>query len=300
MREEEKNQSSRGSSFKRFFKKRWVFPALYIASAAIILTAVLWYQTTSNNATDKYDYKSTDIAGKKYKQPSLEVNRALENFTMPVKNAGEAVIEKKFYDFSGKKADQEAALVVYNNTYVPNTGIDITMKNGETFDVVAALSGTVTRVEEDSLLGNVIEIEHDKGVVTQYESVKDVTVKIGDKVEQGQTIAKAGQSTLNEKAGTHLHFEIRKDGVAVNPENYFNKPVSALAEVDKTNSSMPDAKKNSQKIDDSQMKKDAINGDSTKDSSKNSSNKSTDGSNTNTDGGSITDPSTDSTNNTNS
>ena len=294
MREEEKNQSSRGSSFKRFFKKRWVFPALYIASAAIILTAVLWYQTASNNATDKYDYKSTDIAGKKYKQPSVEVNRALENFTMPVKNAEEAVIEKKFYDFSGKKADQEAALVVYGNTYAPNTGIDIKTKNGESFDVVAALSGTVTKVEEDSLLGNVIEIEHDKGVVTQYESVKDIAVKVGDKVDQGQTIAKAGQSTLNEKAGTHLHFEIRKDGVAVNPESYFNKPVSALAEVNKSNS-IPDAKKEQQKIDNSQ--KDAngnssINGDS--------SNNPSDGANTNTDNGNTSDPSTDTTNNPNS
>ena len=296
MREEEKNQSSRGSSFKRFFKKRWVFPALYIASAAIILTAVLWYQTASNNATDKYGYKSTDISGKKYKQPSVEVNRALENFTMPVKNAEEAVVEKKFYDFSGKKADQEAALVVYGNTYAPNTGIDITVKNGDTFDVVAALSGTVTKVEEDSLLGNVIEIEHDKGVVTKYESVKEIAVKVGDKVEQGQTIAKAGQSTLNEKAGTHLHFEIRKNGVAVNPESYFNKPVSALADVNQSNS-IPDAKKEQQKIDNGQTNNNAtdnssINGDSSKNSS--------DGTNSNTDGGTTSNPSTDSTNNPNS
>lgn len=297
MREEEKNRTSQGSSFKRFFKKRWVFPAIYIASAAIILTAVLWYQTSSNNATDKYDYKSTDIAGKKFKQPSIEVNRSLENFAMPVKNAEQAVIEKKFYDFSGKKADQESALVVYNNTYVPNTGIDITMKNGETFDVVAALSGKVTRVEEDSLLGNVIEVEHDKGVVTQYESVKDVKVKVGDKVDQGQTIAMAGQSSFNEKAGTHVHFEIRKDGVAVNPQEFFNKPMSALAEVDKTQSSVPDAKKDSQKMDDSQMKNDgsSSNGDSTKDSSD-----PTKDSQTNPDGGTSTDPSMDSTTNANS
>ena len=228
MREEENNRSSQSSSFKRFFKKRWVFPAIYIASAAIILTAVLWYQTVSNNATDKY--KSSEVPGKKYNEPSVEVNRAMENFVMPVKNADEAVIEKKFYDFSGKKADQEAALVVYKNTYVPNTGIDIGMKDGKTFDVVAALSGTVTKVENDSLLGNVIEIEHDKGVVTQYESVKDMKIKVGDHVEQGETIAKAGQSLFNEKAGTHVHFEIRKDGVAVNPQTYINKPLSSLEE----------------------------------------------------------------------
>lgn len=251
MREEEKNRSSQSSSFKRFFKKRWVFPAIYIASAAIILTAVLWYQSAGNSASDKYDYKSTDIAGKKYQQPSVEVSRSMENFVMPVKDSDQVVVEKKFYDFKGNKQDQEASLVVYNNTYEPNTGIDYRMKNGEAFEVVAALSGTVTKVEEDSLLGNVIEIEHDKGIVTLYESVKAVKIKVGEQVDQGQAIATAGQSLLNEKAGTHVHFEIRKDGVAVNPQNYFNKPLSALQE-EKSTETQADKENASQKSDDSQ------------------------------------------------
>ena len=224
MREEENKRSSQ----KSFFKKRWVFPAIYIASAAIILTAVLWYQSASK-PSDKFGYNSSNQAGQKSdNQAAVEVNQTLENFQMPVKNADSAVIEKKFYDFNASTKDQEAALVFYNNTYQPNTGIDLTMKDGETFDVVAALSGTVTKVNEDSVLGNVIEIEHDKGVVTQYQSVKDINVKVGDQVKQGQVIAKAGQSLFNEKAGTHVHFEIRKDGVAVNPSDYFNKPLSAL------------------------------------------------------------------------
>jgi stage II sporulation protein Q len=225
MREEENKQSSR---FRRFMKKRWVFPAIYIASAAIILTGVLWYQASHNNDTKKYTYNSSDIAGKE--NPAVEVNKQMENFQMPVKDAEQVVIEKKFYDFSGKKADQEAALVVYKNTYVPNTGIDIGMKDGKSFDVVAAMSGNVTKVQEDSLLGNVIEIDHGNGVVTQYESVKDMKVKVGDQIDQGQVIAEAGQSLFNEKAGTHVHFEIRKDGVAVNPQNYFNKPLNAVTD----------------------------------------------------------------------
>jgi stage II sporulation protein Q len=232
MREEENKRSSQDSSFKRFFKKRWVFPAIYIASAAIILTGVLWYQSSANDVSDsdQFDYSAKDLADRKFNEPSLEVNRALENFAMPVLKPEEAVVQKQFYDFEGKKEEQEAALVFYNNTYHPNTGIDYSIKSGETFDVAAALSGTVTKVEEDSLLGNVIEIEHDKGIVTQYQSVKDMKIKVGDQVEQGQAIAKAGQSLFNEKAGVHVHFEIRKDNVAVNPLDYFNKPLSALQE----------------------------------------------------------------------
>ena len=229
MREEENKRSSQGSSVKRFFKKRWVFPAIYIASAAIILTAVLWFQG-SDNATDKYDYESSDLTGKKNDTPAIEVNSALENLKMPVKNPMETTVKMEFYDFNASEEKQEAALVFYNNTYVPHTGVDFTSKDGETFDVVSALSGKVTRVDEDATLGNVIEIEHDKGIVTQYQSVKDVKVKVGDKVKQGQVIAMAGQSLFDEESGTHVHFEVRKDGVAVNPTTYFNKPVSELQE----------------------------------------------------------------------
>ncbi|MCM3567283.1 M23 family metallopeptidase [Neobacillus mesonae] len=226
---EENNRSSQGSKVKRFFKKRWVFPAIYIASAAIILTGVLWYQSAANN-TDKYDYKSTDLTGKK-NPPAVEVNKALENFKMPVAKADSAVIKTKFYDFNGKAEDQEAALVFYNNTYSPNTGVDLTMPDGKTFDVTASLSGKVVRVDDaDAVLGNVIEIEHDNGIVTQYQSVKDIQVEEGDVVKQGDVLAKAGQSLFNEKAGTHVHFEIRKDGVAVNPTEFFNKPVSSLVQ----------------------------------------------------------------------
>ncbi|WP_251552306.1 M23 family metallopeptidase [Neobacillus muris] len=248
MREEENKRSSQSSSVKRFFKKRWVFPAIYIASAAIILTGVLWYQSSAGDS-DKYEYKSSDLTGKKNNAPAVEVNTALENVKMPVANDKDAEIKTKFYDFNGKAEDQEAALVFYNNTYQPNTGVDITMKDGETFDVTASLSGTVTRVEEDAILGNVIEIEHDNGIVTQYQSVKDIEVDAGDKVKQGDVLAKAGQSLFNEKAGTHVHFEIRKDGVAVNPSDYFNKPLSALQEQSESVDT-PKAKEDQQKIED--------------------------------------------------
>jgi stage II sporulation protein Q len=255
MREEENKRSSQSSSVKRFFKKRWVFPAIYIASAAIILTGVLWYQSSSSS-TDKYSYNTNDLAGQK-NQPAVEVNKALENFQMPVANAADAVVKMGFYDFKASAKDQEAALVFYNNTYQPNTGIDITSKDGKAFDVTASLSGTVTRVDEDSVLGNVIEIEHDKGVVTQYQSVKDMKIKVGDQVKQGQVIATAGQSLYNKNAGIHVHFEIRKDGVAVNPTNYLDKSLSTLQEEkstsDQTNTTddqstiTPDTKKSIQK-----------------------------------------------------
>jgi stage II sporulation protein Q len=240
MREEEKKQPS-----QNFLKRRWAYPAIYLASAAIIITGILWYQA-GNDVNEKakdysYDGVPTD---NEFNQPAEEVNRSLENFVMPVASPEDTVIEKQFYDTEASAEEQEAALVVYGNMYYPNQGVDIS-KDGKEFDVLAAMSGTVTKVQEDSLLGNTIEIEHSKGIVTRYQSVKDFEVAVGDVVDQGQAIAKAGKSLFNEEAGVHVHFEIRKANVAVNPLEYFNKSLATLQEAQledkKVSGEQPDA-----------------------------------------------------------
>jgi len=57
-----------------------------------------------------------------------------------------------------------------------------------------------------------------------------VVVEEGQKVKQGDKIGTAGKNIFNEASGVHLHFEIHKDGVEVNPEKFFNEPVSKLEE----------------------------------------------------------------------
>ncbi len=252
MREEEKKQTS----LKKFFKKRWVYPTVYIASAALILTGVLWFQNSStDNAieSEKFGYETSQRENK-FNEPAEEVARTMENIVLPLsqKDRTNAVIKTKFYEDTANEADQEAAIVVYQNQYHPNTGIDIAVKDSEAFDVMAALSGTVTKVQEDALLGNVIEIEHDDSIVTRYSSVKDMKVAVGDEVEQGQTLATAGKSLFNEEAGVHVHFEIRKDGVPVNPESYLNKSFNELQEAsvkeedDSTDSDKPESSEKDQ------------------------------------------------------
>ncbi len=231
MREEENKRTSQNSSsnLQRFFKKRWVFPAIYLASAAIILTGVLWFQSANNDVADEEPNINEELPGTAQNgEPAVPVNSTVENFAMPVLDEDAVEIHKQFYDADGSKEDQEAALVSYENTYYPNKGIDIVAKDGKSFDVAASLSGTVVRSEQDSLFGNIVEIEHAEGVVTVYHSLADVMVEQGDRVDQGQVIAKAGKNLFNKDADTHVHFEIRNNGVAVNPIEFFNQPLTSL------------------------------------------------------------------------
>lgn len=231
MREEEKKTNSvKKPSLQRLFRKRWVFPAIYLTCAALIVAGALWFQNKHDGKTKKDEYEYSQSGTSQHNEPAVPVNEAVEKFTMPVLDANSVEIKTPFYDDNASKEEQEAALVFYDNTYYPNHGIDIIRKDGKTFDVTASLSGTVTKAEKDPILGNVVEIDHENGVVTVYQSLADMKVKAGDTVEQGQVIGKAGQSQFNQEAGIHAHFEIRKDGKPVNPIDYIDKPLTALTE----------------------------------------------------------------------
>jgi stage II sporulation protein Q len=111
-------------------------------------------------------------------------------------------------------------LVKYANTFWPHSGIDYARKDGKSFDVIAALSGKVIRVEQNPLVGQEVEIQHENGLITVYQSLTDIRVKVGQEVKQGDVIAQAGRNNFEKEAGVHLHFEVRKGNQTVQPELY--------------------------------------------------------------------------------
>ena len=102
-----------------------------------------------------------------------------------------------------------------------NSGTDFVSEN--VFDVVAVLDGSVTDVKEDDTLGKVVEIKHDNGYISIYQSLSEVSVKKGDMITQGQVIGKSGTNELDKDMGNHLHFELYVNGQVVDPALYLNK-----------------------------------------------------------------------------
>ncbi|MGG0237442.1 peptidoglycan DD-metalloendopeptidase family protein [Bacillus rhizoplanae] len=223
MRERENKKSSR--KVVHLFQKRWVFPTLYIVCAAVILTVALWYQAANTKKTPEKNEATPQSVSE---IPTMPVTKSSEVVKMPTANAADVVVKKKFYEDKAAAEEQEQALVFYNNTYSANTGIDIAAKNGKEFDVAAALSGTVTKAEKDPLLGYVVTVDNGNGVTTFYQSLGSAKVEKGAKINQGEMLGKAGLSEMNKEAGYHVHFEVRKDNVAVNPELYFDKSVADI------------------------------------------------------------------------
>lgn len=109
-----------------------------------------------------------------------------------------------------------------------HTGIDIACQHPSNQDIViAALDGTVINVvngyadgrNKSAGYGNYVKIQHNNGDITIYGHmyINSITVSIGDHVSQGQVIGKMGSS--GNSTGTHLHFEIRENGTAIDPAN---------------------------------------------------------------------------------
>jgi len=225
-----KNQGESGakpSSWNRLLSKRWVFPAVYTAAAAIILTLVWVYQDagqkpltgeTTTVVSQQDNGVTADVNGTVNGDPeAVEVVASTESIFWPVANPGEVEVVKPFYDENGTEANHVEAMVEYNDTFVPNAGIDIAREDNKTFDVKAALSGEVTRVEDVPVIGTVIEITHPGNLKTVYQSVGDTKVKQGDEVKQGDTLAAAGRNEIEKNLGNHVHFEVYEDGAPVNP-----------------------------------------------------------------------------------
>lgn len=99
-------------------------------------------------------------------------------------------------------------------------GIDIAGSYGS--NVVASDGGTVIYAGYNSSgYGNLVKIDHGNGYVTYYGHNSSLCVSVGDKVYQGQVIAKMGST--GRSTGNHCHFEVRVNGTAVDPMNYLNK-----------------------------------------------------------------------------
>ena len=97
-----------------------------------------------------------------------------------------------------------------------HTGIDIAGVMNQT--VISAAEGKVIKTGEDSANGKYVIIEHTGGYTTAYAHLNKICVTDGEYVDNNTKIGQMGESGI--ATGVHLHFEIKKNGERLNPENF--------------------------------------------------------------------------------
>ncbi len=95
-------------------------------------------------------------------------------------------------------------------------GIDIASEAGT--PVVATADGEVAQCGWDGGYGNAVQIDHGNGLATVYGHNERLAVSAGQTVVKGQVVAYAGST--GKSTGPHVHYEVRKDGAAIDPWRY--------------------------------------------------------------------------------
>ncbi|WP_353517416.1 M23 family metallopeptidase [Thalassotalea sp. SU-HH00458] len=104
----------------------------------------------------------------------------------------------------------------FNGQPAMHKGIDFAGK--EDADIITTASGVVTWAAKRYGYGNLIEINHGKGIKTRYGHNKKILVKVGDVVSKGQVIAKMGST--GRSTGPHVHYEILRNNTQIDPIKY--------------------------------------------------------------------------------
>lgn len=94
-----------------------------------------------------------------------------------------------------------------------HAGMDFRVPYGE--DVKASGAGTVIASGWNGGYGRMVEVDHGDGMTTRYAHMSKILVKVGDKVERGTVVGRAGSS--GRSTGPHLHYEVRRNGTAIDP-----------------------------------------------------------------------------------
>ena len=204
---------------KKLRLKPFVVPVMF-GFIALAILAGLFISVDMVEDKQFYTYVNNSILDEYIPVINTE-DKILKPYTLDkvVKTTG-------YYKMDGKEEEQSSSIILHDNTYLQNTGINYS--SDEEFDIVSILDGEVIEVKDNELLGKSVTIKHDKDVISVYQSLKDVTVKQGDKVLKGQVIAKSGSCNLIKEKENNLHFELYVSGTIVDPEEYFDKDINNI------------------------------------------------------------------------
>lgn len=147
-------------------------------------------------------------------------------FDAPIKVTSVTPGVQNIPDIAPVELERVTKIILYGKRENPapgqrknHTGIDFELAKGS--EVYATADGVVVFSRFGPNYGNYIRIKHGDSYSTQYSHLDNATVKQGDKITRGQVIGLVGNTGLSKIP--HLHYEIIKDGIMVDPKDYLPK-----------------------------------------------------------------------------
>lgn len=165
---------------------------------------------TSPDLTAILDNLTTQIKDRERQLSVLESLISTRNLSQQIVPGGRPVTQGWISSYFGHRADPFSGRRAFHR------GVDFAGPSGA--QVIAVAAGVVTYSKERFGYGRTVEINHGNGYVTRYAHNQKVLVAVGDTVQKGQPIALIGST--GRSTGPHLHFEVLKQGRAVDPMSF--------------------------------------------------------------------------------
>lgn len=205
--------------------KLLIVPTIYVLAISVFGISMYLIQTIVNSSrfktNEEMEYVDKEIVTDNEYVPVV----AIENTILKPYTNEQVKINKTFYNIDSDEKTQENSIIIYQDMYIQNSGVDYT--HTESFDIISILEGTVIEVTDNELLGKTIKIRHNNDIISTYQSLSEVNVKVDDTVSRGQVIGKSGTCKLYDK-DYNLHFELSYQGKNINPEENYNKQENEL------------------------------------------------------------------------
>lgn len=198
--------------------KKYVVPSILGSIGIGCLLGTPLYLKDNKPIDSKY--KFTVSEQKEFENVFPVINEIEEN--KPLRPYLEETVgkTKDYYNKNDSDQDQINSLIYYENTYMPNTGI--LYSSDESFDVIAPLDGTVTKVDDDNILGKYVEVDHGNGYKTVFYSLSETGVTKGSSLTKGDVIGVSGSNKLDGTLSNNLLFETYHNGLLEDPEDFYN------------------------------------------------------------------------------
>lgn len=200
-----------------------LLPTFYIGIIAVmVLCATLVVSGVKTYLTNREEMKFT--IDNVFDEDTTPVVKTETNTIVKPYIAESVKVGRYFYDFESDEKKQEKSLILYEDTYMQNNGVDYV--DSKNFDIVAILDGEVISIEDSEVYGKVVTIKHNDNLKSVYSNVDGVLVSIGYKVHQGEIFAMSAKPKLQCDYESMLHFEVFYKESAIDPENMYTLSVS--------------------------------------------------------------------------
>lgn len=200
-----------------------LLPTFYIGIIAVmVLCATLVVSGVKTYLTNREEMKFT--IDNVFDEDTTPVVKTDTNTIVKPYIAESVKVGRYFYDFESDEKKQENSLILYEDTYMQNNGVDYV--DSKNFDVVAILDGEVISIDDSEVYGKVITIKHNDNLKSVYSNVDGVLVSVGYKVHQGEIFAMSAKPKLKSDYESMLHFEVFYKESAIDPENMYTLSVS--------------------------------------------------------------------------